>query len=114
MSDHDNLTALAYAGVYIEDLARGVEAEFTIEGGIGHQSNAEALREIFFCQHHLVRNGWKRDKREEARAPYSHNIEVAAYRKQFKPGQPSRWITLILAVRFGVDATFKGHKELTW
>ena len=115
MSDHDDLATLAEAAIYADDLARGVEGTFEILGGWGEGlSDQEALTEIHDCQRTLVESGWRRDKNKEALAPFSHNIEVAAYRKQFKPGQPSRWGTLTLAIRFGVTATFKGSKELTW
>lgn len=111
----NELEDLARAAIYADDLAIGVEGEFEVVGGaVGEQPFWEALLEVHRCQAVLVLHGWRRDKDEEARAPYSHNIERAVYRKQFEPEQPSRWVVVTLATRFGLLATFRGSKECPW
>lgn len=116
MSETNELEVLARAALYIPELARGVEGEVEITGGwgSGEQSGQEAVKEAHEAQITLFAAGWRRDKRKERRAPYTHNIEVACYRRQFKPGEKSRWIYVTVAIRFGLVATFHGVKELPW
>jgi hypothetical protein len=114
-TDFNALETLARESIHAGDLARGVVGEFEILGGWDTSlSNQDALQEVHDSQRKLVEAGWRRDKAAERLAPFSHNIEVAAYRKQFKPGQPSRWVVVTVATRFGLTAKFKGTKELDW
>jgi hypothetical protein len=118
VSDHDDLLTLATASIYIDDLVAGVEGEFEITGGWGsdEQTFTDALAEVHKAQGTLVANGWRRNKEKEKKAPYSHNIEVACYSKQLKPGQKSRWIYVTVATRFGLHAKFTGGtwESLSW
>ena len=116
MSEQNELEVLAMAALDIPELARGVIGEVAITGGWGQdeQTAQEALDEIHRAQVTLVEAGWRRDKGKERLAPFSHNIEVAAYRKQFTPGQESRWVTVTIAVRFGIHARFTGGKDCPW
>lgn len=111
----NELEELALAAIYADDLAIGVEGEFEITGGCpGEQTFEEAVAEVHRCQTVLLLHGWRRDKEQEQFAPYSHNIERAVYRRQFKPGQPSCWVVVTLATRFGLLAKFQGAKECPW
>ena len=117
MAEQNEMEILARAAYYTSDLVRGVEGEFEIaEEGWGQGGYQAALDEVHSVQRALVAAGWRRDKAKEERAPYSHNIEVACYRKQFKPGQKNRWVYVTVATRFGLVAKFVGGdwESLSW
>jgi len=108
---------LAQAAYYIPEMVRGVEGKFEIEEDGWGQGNAQAaVEEIHSVQRALTKAGWRRNKAKEKLAPYSHNIEVACYTKQFKPGQKNRWVYITIATRFGVVAKFVGGdwESLSW
>ena len=110
------MEVLAQAAYYIPELVRGVVGEFEVamEGMSGQEDWRRTLNEIRDAQRALVEAGWRRNKEKEERAPYSHNVEVACYRKQFKPGQPSRWVYVTVTTRFGLVAQFYGVESLDW
>jgi len=115
MSQKNAMETLAEAAFYSPELARGLEGEFEIEeDGWGQGGFKAALEEVHSVQRTLVESGWRRSKKEERLAPYSHNIEVAVYRKQLKPGKPSQWIVVTVATRFGLVAKFKGMNRKPW
>jgi hypothetical protein len=116
VSDLNDLEVLARAAIDVPDLARGVEGEveMEMEGMFGQEDFRRVLNEIRDGQRTLVAAGWRRDAEKEELAPYSHNIEVACYRKQFTPGRRSRWVYVTVATRFGLVAKFHGVKELPW
>ena len=111
MPEQPPLVALADAAIYVEDLARGVQGEFIIsEEDCG--DSERALREIHDCQLVLYEAGWRRCPSTEwfyARE-FSHNVEVAIYRRQFPGHRKPFFIQINLTTRFGVRAVFIGKR----
>jgi len=111
------MEVLARASYYVPELVRGKPGEFEIsEDGWGQGGYQAALAELHNVQRALIEAGWRRDKEKEQHAPYSHNIEVACYRKQFKVGKPSKWVYVTVATRFGLTAKFQAgtFASLSW
>jgi len=112
MSQENEMEALARAALYFPDIARGVTGEFTIEQDGWAPLCQKTLDEIHRGQHYLRDAGWLRDRLLEKRAPYTHNIDVAVYRKKFNKGW--RWITVTASFRFGICAAFTCTEEAPW
>lgn len=106
------LLALANAAIYIDELARGVQGEFIIEATGGFGDSAALIAEIHECQLVLFQEGWRRDKRTEAvySHEFTHNVEVAVYRKRFTGDRKPFFIQVNLTTRFGVRAVFIGKR----
>lgn len=103
------LLALAMAALDIPELARGIEGEVMIEQpGMDREGAIEAVAKIHAAQRLLKQEGWVRHKTFESRAPYTANIEVACYYKQFEDNDHPNWIAVTLATRFGVSSTWTG------
>lgn len=105
------MEVIAEAAYYIPELVQGMEGTFEIDG---MYTPKESVAEIHEVQLALAQAGWRRDKEREQYAPFSHNIEVACYRKQLKRGQRSRWVYITIATRFGLIAKFYGGQKLPW
>lgn len=116
MTDLTDMEALARASLYIPELARGIEGEVIMEvdDWSGREEFDRVRNEIREAQIALYQAGWRQDKRKARLAPRSHNYEIAVYKKQFKPGKKSRWITVEVTVRFGLRARFVGMEKLGW
>lgn len=110
MKNEDNpLLAIAMAALDIPELARGIVGEVQIEQpGMGAEGAIEAINRIHEAQVLLKQEGWVRRKPHERNAPYTHNIEVAVYRKKFEDAQYTNWIVVTIATRFGVSSTWTG------
>jgi len=119
MSDELNaMETLAMAALYIPELARGIEGEVVLAmdfNEVGPEEFARVRNEIREAQITLYRAGWRQDRSKEKLAPFDYSYaDYACYHKQFKPGQKNRWITVVVTFRFGLQAIFKGSKELIW
>jgi len=103
------LVELAQAAIYVPDLARGVIGEIEItEEGWGEGDVPRVLEEIHRGQRTLVEAGWRRSKHHERHAPYTHNVEVAVYRKQLEGEKVPHWIVVLVTTRFGLHSVWKG------
>lgn len=115
MADEKNgMETLAEAAFYITDVVAGRVGKFKIqEQGWGEGDAPRAYQEIADCLGALKDAGFK-DKPDLAlMAPYTHNIKRGVYYKKFPDGS-KRYVVLILAERFGVDARFEVHTKKPW
>jgi hypothetical protein len=113
-SDKNAMEVLAAAAYYIPEMVRGVVGSFKIdEEGWGEGDGPRAMAEIGKALAALKEAGFKDVPKVAARAPYTSNIRCGAFFKKF-PGDKRRWVTLVLAERFGVDATFEVVDKAPW
>ena len=114
----NEMEVLAMAALYIPELARGVEGEVVIAmdfNEVEPEVFARVRNEIREAQITLYQAGWRQDRSKEKLAPFDFSCaDYACYYKRFKPGQRKRWITVAVTFRFGLQAIFKGSKELIW
>lgn len=107
------MTELAKAAFYVTDIQAGRTGSFKIEEeGWGCGDSQRCYKEIHAVLLTLRDDGWKEDKLLAQTAPYTHNIRRAVLWKKFSFGK--RWVTVILAERFGIDCTFNALDKKPW
>ena len=110
----NEMETLAEAAFYVQDVVKGRIGKFKVEEeGWGQGGAAKAYGEIAFVLKTLKDAGFKDRAALALEAPYTGNIRRGVYYKRF-PGNEKRWVVLILAERFGVDATFEVMDTKPW
>jgi hypothetical protein len=116
MSEANEMTELAKASFYIQDVMKGRLGEFTIEedGAWGSGDGPRAYQEVRDCLAALDMDGWQRDDKAAMLAPYTHNVKVALLKKKFDKPIGWRWVAVSLTERFGVHCEFKITERNPW
>jgi hypothetical protein len=118
VSELNAMETLAQAAFYIPELARGLDGEVEIKTeDWGEEEHERVKAEIHQAQALLYLAGWRQDRTQEWKLHQGHSYtgaDYACYRKQFKPGQQSRWISVVVTWRCGLRARFKGRQVLSW
>lgn len=115
MSSPNEMEEVAKAAFYITEIARGCIGSFKIEEeGWGQGDAKRAYDEVMSCLETLDRDGWKRDNALAMSAPYTANIKRAVLVKKFPAPIGKRWVTVTLAIRFGVDSEFTSLDKAPW
>lgn len=114
MSDNE-MQEIARAAFYVTDAMRGVLGEFKIEeDGWAAGEGPRAYAEVQDCLLRLRNDGWVFDEKLGMNAPYTANIRRCVLKKKFPKPIGKRWVTVILAERFGVDCTFTVVAREPW
>lgn len=109
MSENE-MEVLAKASFYIQDIIAGRIGEFEItEEGWGAGDGPRALAEVKECLLKLKEAGFKDDLGGLRSAPYSHNVNVGCFTKEFDHGD--RTVIMTLTTRFGIHAKFSAQRH---